>query len=77
MLDKKWEDLGHQRSRRNATSVLRPSWAVEATQELEQLRAVERDIAITTGWNTSTMVICRVLSRLREKPNAFCSRTQR
>lgn len=70
MLDKKREDIGHRHPHRNATSALPPSWAVEATQELEQLRAVERDIAIRTGWNTSTMVICRVLSRLREKPNA-------
>jgi hypothetical protein len=38
---------------------------VEDVEEVERLREVERRIAAATGWNSSTMVIGRVLERLR------------
>jgi hypothetical protein len=34
-------------------------------EEVERLRDAERRIASTTGWNSSTMVIGRLLQRLR------------
>jgi hypothetical protein len=41
-----------------------PAWAAEDTEEVEQLRQVERRIA-ATGWNSSTVVVEQVLRRLR------------
>jgi hypothetical protein len=42
-----------------------PTRHPETIEEVERLRAAERRIAATTGWNSSTMVIGRLLQRLR------------
>jgi hypothetical protein len=39
----------------------------ETAEEVEQLRDAERQIACTTGWNSSTMMIGRLLERLRSE----------
>jgi hypothetical protein len=39
----------------------------ETVEEVERLREAERRIAATTGWNSSTMVIGRLLQRLRSE----------
>jgi hypothetical protein len=53
---RRWNDGSEQRW---------PNRHPETAQEVERLRETEREIASTTGWNSSTMVIGRLLERLR------------
>jgi hypothetical protein len=53
------------RRRKRTGQVCPPRWAIEDTQQVEQLRQTERQIAAATGWNSSTLVIGQVLRRLR------------
>lgn len=64
MLDRTWDNFDPQRWRENSDK-LWPPRRPESTQEVEQLREAERQIAATTGWNSSTMVIGELLLRLR------------
>jgi hypothetical protein len=53
---KRWHEVSDQ---------LRPAHQAETTEEVERLRQTEREISAATGWNSSTMVIGRLLERLR------------
>jgi hypothetical protein len=53
---------------REASDMPRAPRNVEDVEAVERLRDVERRIAAATGWNSSTMVIGRLLERLRNGP---------
>jgi hypothetical protein len=66
MLERTWDKFNLQRWREGSER-LWPTRHPETEQEVERLRQTEREITNTTGWNSSTMVIGRLLERLREE----------
>jgi hypothetical protein len=64
MLERTWDGFNLKRWREGSER-LWPTRHPETDQEVERLRETERHIASTTGWNSSTMVIGRLLERLR------------
>lgn len=64
MLDRTWDKFNLKRWR-EGSDLLWPARRAETPEEVERLRETERSIANTTGWNSSTMVIGRLLERLR------------
>jgi hypothetical protein len=63
-LGQPWSSFSQTRPR-EASGMLKGFRDIEEVEEVERLRDVERRIASATGWNSSTMVIGRLLERLR------------
>jgi hypothetical protein len=64
MLDRTWDNFDADRWRENSALMWPAPWMDEPTCTAERLREAERRITRATGWDSSTVVVGRVLDGL-------------